>query len=86
MFKSVYETRSRRGRNKGRGLIQRTFAYFLKYPSRLPGEYKRILEGEGAERAVCDYIAGMTDNYLLDVYHRLFIPRSWEVKGINFTD
>lgn len=87
MFKSVYENPVAKGEEtKVEGLIQRTFAYFLKNPSRLPGEYKRILEGEGAERAVCDYIAGMTDNYLLDVYHRLFIPRSWEVKGINFTD
>lgn len=26
-----------------------------------------------------------TDNYALEVYHALFIPRSWEVKAHDFT-
>lgn len=29
------------------------------------------------ERQVCDYIAGMTDRYALDLYKRLFLPRPW---------
>jgi len=26
---------------------------------------------------VCDFIAGMTDRYALDLYHALFVPRPW---------
>jgi dGTPase len=87
MFEAVYNNPVAKGEEvKVDGLIKRVFSYFLDNPCRLPEEYRDILESEGAERAVCDYIAGMTDNYLLDVYHHLFIPQSWEVKGINFTD
>ncbi len=32
---------------------------------------------EGKERAVCDFIAGMTDRYALDLYKRIFLPKPW---------
>ena len=35
---------------------------------------------DGKERAVCDYIAGMTDAYAVETYLDLFIPKSWSVK------
>ena len=35
-----------------------------------------IRDRESTSRAVGDYIAGMTDNYALEVYDGLFIPRS----------
>ncbi|HAK58515.1 MAG TPA: deoxyguanosinetriphosphate triphosphohydrolase, partial [Lachnospiraceae bacterium] len=31
------------------------------------------------ERAVCDFIAGMTDNYAVKTYKDLAIPRMWSV-------
>ena len=34
-------------------------------------------ERDGVGRAVADYVAGMTDNYALEIYHELFIPRGW---------
>ena len=36
---------------------------------------------EGVDRAVCDYIAGMTDNYAVEKYGQAFIPLAWAVKG-----
>ena len=30
-------------------------------------------------RTVCDFVAGMTDRYALDLYHRIFLPRPWAV-------
>ncbi|MEJ2056512.1 MAG: deoxyguanosinetriphosphate triphosphohydrolase [Desulfofustis sp.] len=33
-----------------------------------------------AHRRVCDYIAGMTDNYALSVYEHLFMPSPWSVR------
>ena len=32
------------------------------------------------DRAVCDYIAGMSDDYAVRTYTKLFVPRSWDVK------
>ncbi|MEG1430847.1 MAG: deoxyguanosinetriphosphate triphosphohydrolase, partial [Oscillospiraceae bacterium] len=34
----------------------------------------------GKERAVCDYIAGMTDKFAVDKYGEAFIPQAWTVK------
>ena len=40
----------------------------------------RIEEGgEDKERVVCDFIAGMTDNYAVKVYSELAIPKMWSV-------
>jgi len=30
-------------------------------------------------RLVCDYIAGMTDRYAIDLFSRLFVPQGWQV-------
>ena len=46
----------------------------------LPPEYQDIRYEEGVERAVCDYISGMTDKYVMDIYSELFIPKSWAVR------
>ncbi|MCI8554486.1 MAG: deoxyguanosinetriphosphate triphosphohydrolase [Clostridiales bacterium] len=84
MFERLYHNPAAKGEEgKADGLIRRLFEYFLRDPSRLPEEYHAIREKEGASRAAGDYIAGMTDNYALEVYESLFIPRSWAVKGLH---
>ena len=30
-------------------------------------------------RQVCDFIAGMTDRYALDLYAEIFLPKPWSV-------
>ncbi len=81
MYEAVYLNPVAKGEErKINGLVEQMFTYFVSHPDILPPEYAAIRETDGTERAVCDYIAGMTDNYALDVYHRLFIPRSWEIK------
>lgn len=81
MFSSVYYNPIAKGEEgKAQELIRRLFEYYTKEPDRLGEEYRAIREREGTERAVCDYIAGMTDAYAVEVYENLFIPRSWAVK------
>ena len=81
MYDAVYRNPVAKGEErKIDGLIGRMFEYFCLNPDQLPPEYAPIREREGVQRAVCDYVAGMTDNYALDIYHHLFIPRSWEIK------
>lgn len=58
-------------------LIQKLYWYFSAKPEKMPRMYIDIANDEGAERAACDYIAGMTDGYALSVFSELFIPKGW---------
>lgn len=83
MFDALYRNPiAKSEESKVTGLLGRMFEYFVRHPEHIPGEFKEICENEGAPRAACDYIAGMTDNFALDVYHQLFIPRGWAVKTV----
>lgn len=50
--------------------VQRLFGYYFERPRRLPPFYFAQSREEPLHRVVCDYIAGMTDNYLLLQYRR----------------
>ena len=81
MFASVYLNSIAKGEEgKAQELIRRLFDYYLAHLDKLPEEFQEIRETEGQERAVCDYIAGMTDAYAVETYQDLFIPKSWAVK------
>jgi len=41
------------------------FRFFLKHPERMPKHYADLAQSEPRHRIVCDYIAGMTDHFLL---------------------
>ncbi len=43
----------------------------------MPELYQRIAREQDTDRAVCDYISGMSDGYAVDLYTELFIPKSW---------
>jgi dGTPase len=53
------------------GCIRRLFAYYLKHPRSLPTFYFDEAQHEPLHRVVCDYIAGMTDHYLLERHRKL---------------
>ncbi len=61
------------------GMLGGLFEHFMRNPDKLPEEYALIREQDGAQRAVCDYVAGMTDNFALELYQELYIPRGWSV-------
>jgi len=48
-------------------VITELFTHWVNHPETLPRGY-REKAGESAARVVCDYIAGMTDNYILAQY------------------
>lgn len=43
----------------------------------MPEEYLKIAAEEGAERAVTDYVAGMTDHYAVTVFSNIYYPKAW---------
>jgi dGTPase len=51
-------------------LIEELFDYFVSEPRHLPATYYAKTREESAERIVCDYIAGMTDNYLREQWEQ----------------
>ena len=51
--------------------IRTLFAYYLKHPRSLPTFYFDQSQQEPVHRVVCDYIAGMTDHYLLERHRQL---------------
>jgi dGTPase len=60
--------------SKGRRILQALFEEFCRAPELLPDRYRERASAEGLERAVCDYLAGMTDRYAQDEHLRLFQP------------
>lgn len=38
--------------------------------------------GDGWERAVCDFVAGMTDFYAVAAFKKIFMPSRWNKKGM----
>ncbi|MBM6925369.1 deoxyguanosinetriphosphate triphosphohydrolase [Pseudoflavonifractor phocaeensis] len=81
MFEYVYRNPVAKGEEgKAQDLIRRLFEHYCKNPDKLPPEYQDIRLSEGVERAVCDYISGMTDKYAVEQFCDAFIPKSWSVK------
>jgi dGTPase len=80
MYREVYlNKRAKADDEKVRFIVETLYAHFLKHPEQIPADLRRINEArqEPVERLVVDYIAGMTDRYALEVFKRLFIPRTW---------
>lgn len=63
-----------RMRNRARIFINGLFGEFMANVKLLPPRFQDRAENEGRERAVADYIAGMTDPYAEREYQRMFNP------------
>lgn len=55
-------------------MLRAVFAGYVQEPGRLGDAATRRIEREGLQRTVCDYLAGMTDRYLLEEHARLTAP------------
>ena len=81
MFDSVYTNPVAKGEeSKAQDMLRRLFEYYQQNPDELPDDFQDIRVKEGVDRAVCDYIAGMTDPFAIERFSELFIPMSWTVK------
>lgn len=81
MFRAVYYNPVAKGEeSKAQDMIRRLYDHYRRYPDKLPAEFQEIRLMEGEERAVCDYIAGMTDKYAVEQFGDIAIPKAWTVK------
>lgn len=78
MFTAVYTNPVCKGEErKAVSMLEQIYRYYIDHVDEMPGEYIKIAETDGDERAVCDYIAGMSDTYALKVFNNLFVPMCW---------
>ena len=81
MYSDIYTNPLAKGEeSKVDGILSALYGRYCREPERLPEDFVGVLEREGTERAVCDYISGMTDGYAMEKYGELFIPFAWTVK------
>ena len=82
MFDNVYiNSCAKVEEGKAERMIRQLFEYYVGHMEELPEEYTRMVweKGETVERAVCDYIAGMTDRYAVTTFQKLMVPTTWQV-------
>ncbi len=75
LHKNLYQHyRVVRMTDKGQRFLKALFGIYMQKPQALPPDVIRRSEKEGIPRAICDYLAGMTDRFALDEYKRIFEP------------
>ena len=78
MFQNVYiGSAAKKEEGKAELMIRQLYSQLLNTPYLLPYEFYEMIETDGIHRAVCDYIAGMTDRYAVKVFCDIYIPASW---------
>jgi len=79
LFENVYDNNiAKAEEKKAEFMLEQMYDYFVKNYHLLIPEYETIIIHEGTERAVCDYIAGMTDRYSISEYCKIFVPKTWK--------
>ncbi len=79
MFERVYNNPEAKKEDiKAERLIRKLYEYFRNNIQNLPEQYRKIAYETDADRAVCDYIAGMSDGYTVDLYTEIFVPKFWK--------
>lgn len=81
MFENLYTNSAAKTEEvKAEIVVEMLFDEYMKHAEKLPEEYYRYIlkDIEDKEIVVCDYIAGMTDNFAVAKAKELFLPSSWE--------
>lgn len=84
MFDNVYKNPiAKAEETKAQRMLAQLFEYYIEHMEVLPLQYLRMIdeEGEAKDRVVCDYIAGMTDQYAVTKFNQYFMPVAWQVDG-----
>jgi dGTPase len=72
LSQNLYHSESLRPQKRdGEKIVKDLFCYWMEHPASLPVRYQRQAESETRARVICDYMAGMTDNYILDIHGKI---------------
>ena len=67
MQKMYLHSALKEANEKAKRCLINLFGYLCEHPEKMPHYYQQMIDTEGINRIVCDYIAGMTDRYCLKV-------------------
>ena len=81
MFANVYRNPdAKKEEEKAKKMLVSLYTYYQEHPEQMSREYRNLIGcGEDKTQVVCDYIAGMTDQYSMHKYEELFVPKAWAV-------
>jgi dGTPase len=51
-------------------IVSQLFSFWMQNPKALPPAYQEKAQQESLPRVICDYVAGMTDHFILDQYEK----------------
>ena len=78
LFDNIYiDSEAKKEETKAKNILKALYYYFCENTGELPEDYSARTAKDGTERVVCDYIAGMTDNFAINIYKKIYIPDSW---------
>lgn len=80
MYSNIYlGSEAKNEDTKVNSVIQMLYEHFIEHHEQLPADLLQINHerSEPIERAVVDYIAGMTDRYALKVFNEIYVPKTW---------
>jgi dGTPase len=61
-------------------MIEKLYFFYEDHIEMLPEQFQLLLrKGDLQEQVVCDYIAGMTDNYAVKKFEEIFVPQAWKI-------
>lgn len=81
MFDNVYRNPlAKQEEHKAIEMVKNLYHYYMEHVEKLPQEYLAMMQmnGDSKEQVICDYIAGMTDNYAVKTFQEIFVPESWK--------
>ena len=80
MYVTVYvDKTAKREEQKVEKVIVELYEYYLTHLDQMSNFYVQLAYQEGRERAVTDYISGMSDEFAIRTFEELFVPRKWHV-------
>lgn len=80
MYDTVYvDPTAKAEEQKVEKLVAALYERFVMHPELMPNFYMQIAYKEGTDRAVTDYISGMSDSFATRTFEELFIPQKWHV-------
>jgi dGTPase len=81
MFDNLYRgSVAKAEETKAKELLRRLFQYYMEHVELMPEQFTRMIDaGQAQDRVVCDYIAGMTDQYAIAKFNEYFVPLAWQV-------
>ena len=80
MYATVYVDKTAKAEEqKVDRVIGELYEYYLAHVDQMSNFYVQLAYQEDPERAVTDYISGMSDEFAIRTFEDVFVPRKWHV-------